>query len=347
MAKRRKSMMDTITQQKSHSSEAMFGEDIAAIRKHDVGQTLHDSSNLSETMISIKNIHDNDSNTFSVDHLLMLIESIRARGILQPLVVMPLKNEAGLPNGEYEIKSGSRRFAAVNEIRRQAQISGNDEECHRFDMIPCKILPMGATDAEIEAVVVETNTTARQITVADVFRNFDVIFAKDESGSYKYLPEKGGTTKNIMNMLQEMGFSYQKSSVNEYVKIYFAHDSRLKSLLEKGVISKRDAIVMAGMPADKQTQFIDFRYSLDDEEFRAKINEYKKSKKDAKAKVSASGAEALTKIDNASKQMNHLIDKNGFAFSDETQKSLVLTKIAKLRSQLDQLEKIIGKNENG
>ena len=346
MVKRRKSMMDTITHQKSHSSEAMFGEDIASIRRHNVEQTLHDSGNMSETMISIKNIHDNENNTFAVDHLLMLIESIRARGILQPLVVMPLKNDAGLPGGEYEIKSGSRRFAAVSEIRRQAQISGDDEEYHRFDMIPCKILPAGATEDEIEAVVVETNTTARQITVADVFRNFDVIFARDENGSYKYLPENGGTTKNIMSMLQEMGFSYQKSSVNEYVKIYFAHDQRLKGLLENGVISKRDALVMAGMSAEEQTQFVDFRYSLSDEEFRAKINEYKKRKKDAKAKVSASGAEALAKIDSASKQVNRLIDKNGFAFSDSTQKSLVLTRINRLRSQLDQLEKIISEGKN-
>lgn len=344
MAKRRKSMMDTITQQKSHSSEAMFGGDIASARKHDVGQTLHESSNLSETMINIDSVHDNEKNTFSVDHLVMLIESIRARGILQPLVVMPLKNESGLPNGEYEIKSGSRRFAAVNEIRRQAQLAGDEDENHRFDMIPCKILPMGATEEEIEAVVVETNTTARQITVADVFKNFDVIFAKDEDGCYKYLPEKGGTTKNITSMLQEMGFNYQKSSVNEYVKIYFASEPRLKDLLEQGVISKRDAVIIAGMNEEGQKQFVDYRYNLNDEEFRQKINEYKQKKKDAKTKAKVSGAEALTKIDRASKQMSRLIDKNGFAFSDKTQRALVVTKINTLKSQLATLEEMISKS---
>lgn len=345
MAKRRKSMMDTVTRQKSHASEAMFGENAGEIRKPRIHQTLGEASNLAETMISIENISDNTENTFRVEHLTMLIESIKLRGVLQPLVVLPLKTPEGYPSGKYEIKSGSRRFAAVNEIRRRAKEDGDHELAERFNMLPCKILPLGATEKEIEAVVVETNTTARQITVADIFRNFDIIFAKEEDGSYRYLSAGGNMTKAVTDMLAEMGFSYQKSAVNDYVRIYFAENQDIKNLLEKGLLSKRDALVMASMPVNMQNQFVRYRYSLDNAEFRKKINEYKNEKRISRSPEYINGAETITKLDRVAAQMERFRGKEHFVYSDEMQRTIIRKKISELRRQLDTLEEIVRRGE--
>lgn len=345
MAKRRKSMMDTVTRQKSHASEAMFGENAGEIRKPKIHQTLSEASNLSETMISIESISDNTENTFKVEHLIMLIESIKSRGVLQPLVVMPVKTPDGYPSGKYEIKSGSRRFAAVNEIRKRAMEEGDQELFERFNMLPCKILPLGATEKEIEAVVVETNTTARQITVADIFRNFDIIFAREEDGSYRYLSTGGNMTKAVTNMLAEMGFSYQKSAVNDYVRIYFAENQDIKKLLENGLLSKRDALVMSAMPLNLQNQFVQYRYSLDDAEFRKRINEYKNEKRISKRPEYINGAETITKLDRVSAQMDRFKGKEHFVYSDEMQRTIIKKKISQLRGQLDALEEIVRNGE--
>lgn len=300
---RRKSMLDTIVNQKSHASEAFFGTN-PAIRKPATNRTLQETEALQEEMLNISKLIDNSANSFEVEHIEVLEESIKARGLLQPLIVMPIKDSAGLATGMYEIKSGSRRFAAISHIYQEAGQNHDEKLKSKFSSVPCRILPMGATDEEIKAVVVETNTLARQLDVADIFRNFDIIFAK-EDGKYKYLSDnRMSLTDAVTARLKEMGLTYKKSSVNDYINIYFSADKRLKDCLEKKLIAKRDAVVIASMPANTQKKFIDWALGLPKAEFKKKMAACKEERKAIK-RGSINGADAVRYL----KQMGKVADK--------------------------------------
>lgn len=345
MAKR-KSMLNTINQNTSHASEAMFGspESLSRLSSPNADRTLSETDHLDMAMIDIDSLQDNTENTFKVENLTMLIESIKARGLLQPLVVQPLTDENGNTTGRYEIRSGSRRFASISQIVREAQKRGDRKTEETFREVPCYMLPKGATDEEIAAVVVETNTTARQITVADIFRNFDIIFAKEEDGSYRYIPKGGNMTLSVMKMLGEMGLEFRKSAVNEYIKIYSAQNPKIKDCLEKGLISKKDALLIAGMSAADQGLFMQYRDDFDDAHFRQKIAEYRADKKKAKDTVYIKGAEAISQLDRLQKTINRLGRKTGYLFSDQMQKTRAKSQLNEIKKAIDEIEKNIDKS---
>lgn len=336
---RRKSMLDTIVNQNSHASEAFFGTN-PGVRKPATNRTLQETEALQEEMLNISKLIDNSANSFEVEHIEVLEESIKARGLLQPLIVMPIKDSTGLATGKYEIKSGSRRFAAISHIYQEADQNHDEKMKSKFSSVPCRILPMGATEEEIRAVVVETNTLARQLGVADIFRNFDIIFAKGQDGKYKYLSDNRiSLTDAVTARLKEMGLVYKKSSVNDYIAIYFSADARLKDCLEKKLIAKRDAVVIASMPANTQKKFIDDALALPKAEFKKKMAAYKEERKAIK-RGSINGADAVRYL----KQMGKVADKINTSIivtgeqAEELSKALEETK-AKIAAAEEQIRK--------
>ena len=80
--------------------------------------------------IELSKLHPYEGNPFRVtddDQMEMLVDSIKAKGIIEPLIVRPDGS------GEYEIISGHRRFHACKKLG--------------LKMIPCYVSEMSREDA--------------------------------------------------------------------------------------------------------------------------------------------------------------------------------------------------------
>lgn len=103
--------------------------------------------------IPLVDIDANDKNFFEVDDVQDLMESIEVHGVLQPLVVVQ--------HGQgYRLLAGHRRLKALQ------QLHGADRMDKRWATVPCVVLPP-MSDAMEQMVLIQTNTTARQLSYAE------------------------------------------------------------------------------------------------------------------------------------------------------------------------------------
>ena len=154
--------------------------------------TLEETEKYTTRYIDIIDVFDNTNNRFDVKDTSYLEGSIERLGQLQPIVVVRKLDKKNAINGVakpyYEVKAGSRRFKAIQNIHQKALNERDIEKADKFSKVFAVILPTGATEKEIEDVITETNTTARQVSITDMFKNFDYIFEKDANGNYIKFP---------------------------------------------------------------------------------------------------------------------------------------------------------------
>uniref|UniRef100_UPI000A8D3FD8 ParB/RepB/Spo0J family partition protein n=1 Tax=Novosphingobium naphthalenivorans TaxID=273168 RepID=UPI000A8D3FD8 len=91
-----------------------------------------------------------------------ILPTVRARGVIQPLIVRPLADgplagEAGHAPDHFEIVAGSRRFHAARLVagERCAAAPPDAEPDPDADMLPCAVLDAGDDAAAIEASLIE------------------------------------------------------------------------------------------------------------------------------------------------------------------------------------------------
>lgn len=301
-------------------------------------KTLKETDKLKVDYIDITRIKDNSKNKFDVKGTFFLEKSISKIGLLQPLVLEHIV-EDGRPTGRYEIRVGSRRFKAINNLYQEAIKKGNEEDKDRFHHVFAVILPRGATEEEINEAIVETNSTVRQMTVPQIFANFDIIFKKNDNGKYEYLPEGKDKSVEASRILGEMGFTFSKSSVRDYMTIYTS-DEKLKDYLEKGFIGKRQALTIARMPSNKQKELLDKIDDMTENEIKAYIKEYEaKKKKDDKTKIR--GVDALNAISLASNKIMNVSLKKDIIFSDDYQKEQIQKRLIEIKEYIQSIESLL------
>lgn len=274
--------------------------------------SLEETESYRTRYLDINDVFDNTDNRFTVEDTSYLEGSIERLGQLQPIVVVRMKDMTkainGVPKPYYEIKAGSRRFKAIKEIHKRAIAEGNMEKIEKFNKVFAVVLPLGATPKEIEDVITETNTTARQVSISDMFRNFDYIFEKDEDGNYIKFPNVNKRNFNVIDtvveIFQNMGYSYTKGSIRDYWSIYQKCIEPVKQALIANEFSKKDCMLIKKLSVLDQQQLMrelnkieEERISLMDEEIdkrvekqgslfdeRAFEEKYKKETKNEKSK---------------------------------------------------------------
>lgn len=296
-------------------------------------KTLGETERFRTKYLSLDDIRDNTENRFAMTSTGFLERSIRKLGQLQPVIVVPVMKE-GKPTGKYEIKAGSRRFVAIRNIHQNAE---SDDEREKFSKIFCMILPEGATEDEIQSVITETNTTSRQLSIGDIFRNFDIIFEREEDGSYRYIPKGKGKYEAASGILKDMGFTFSPASVKDYMAIYTAHCELIREALEAGLMSKRQAVRIARLP-DKEQDYVMAQFNaMEEKEFIKWLREYTKESREKK-KQAIKGADVLSRVDKARKGIE-LFSTRNIMFADDLQKAQLAKTITQLRGALDDLEK--------
>lgn len=98
--------------------------------------------------IPVENIADNPKNFYprpDEAHLLELMESIEANGLLEPPAVVPSTG------GKYRLISGHSRMAAIRRLR--SNDNARLKTTHRWDTVLCRVLEPMSDDAELSAVI--------------------------------------------------------------------------------------------------------------------------------------------------------------------------------------------------
>lgn len=291
--------------------------------------------------IPLQDITDNTENRFRITNTLFLERSIEKLGQLQPAIVMPIEKDG---TRKYEIKSGSRRFASVLKIHDRAVADKDEETAEKFSKMFCIILPEGATDSEIQAVITETNTTNRQLSISDVFMNFDIIFEKEDDGSYKYIPKGKRKYETASSILKDMGFTFSPASVKDYLSIYTAHNTKIRDCFEKELITKKQALVISRMPDNLQDETMRKFDALSTAEFKEYIKAYigdKSASKNAYMK----GADLMNTVSRLKKSAERTAGKK-IIFADEMQMSEAKKQIAELQEAIETLLKAIDNSGN-
>lgn len=139
--------------------------------------------------INLNDIIDNENNRFSMEEdikFLMLVESIKRVGVLQPVL---LKKE----NGKYKIVAGHRRVrashvAGLNTIKSFIKEYDNDNLNELLDLI-------------------ETNTTTRDISIDDMLNSIDLI---EEIVQQKNIKIDGNMNDYIGTLLERSGKTIER-----------------------------------------------------------------------------------------------------------------------------------------
>lgn len=289
---------------------------------------MNESKSYNTTYLPLHQIVDNSENRFNVEDTAFLEDSIDRLVQLQPLIVVQLKDEHDRLDDKYEIKAGSRRFKVLNSLYKKAIMLDDETNKERFSKAFVLILPNGATEEEIQSVITETNTTTRQVTVSEVFRNFEIIFKSDDDGNLINLPKNVNKYNYISNILNEAGFTFSPASVKDYISIYFAHNKDIRENFEKGYLKKRHALIISRMTNDMQDRVMEDFKVMSTEDFETYIKQYGKKKRNKALDDNIRGIDAINKLDKISKEIDILQNKINIDFKDVTERQQFIDRLS-------------------
>lgn len=230
------------------------------------GASLKDESELSVREqcndnfkdIFLSKIKPRKSNKFRKLNTRALEKSIEFTRLINPITVKQLyeirKNgdeEIRIPTGEYEIVAGERRYTAYCNLFQKAQEENNKNNIERYEKIKCLILPLGATDEEIQAIYADTNFLARPITIDEVFANFDAILDSNEMPK-----DVANKAKYVKEQLKDIGFDWGLTKIKEYLAIYGEPDKRIRKYIDENKLSKKDAYFITNLDNNEKSNLL-------------------------------------------------------------------------------------------
>lgn len=170
------------------------------------------------------------------EEMKMLIESIEKYGILNPLIVRPLKE------GVYEIVSGHRRRYAAEKLG--------------YRKVPVIIRVM--RDEEAVIAMVDANLQRESISFSE--KAFAYKMKNDAMKRVRGRKKRGQIDDNLLGkrtieiIAEESGESYKQ--IQRYIKITALHP-KLLEMLDKGEISFNPAVEISNLKMKEQENFIE------------------------------------------------------------------------------------------
>lgn len=337
MPRKRKTMSSIAVGRTEGTENSLFGKQFSPDEMpSDSERTVGDVVHFRTRYIPLDSINDNTENRFRMTNTMFLEKSIERLGQLQPAIVMPIEKDG---KRVYEVKSGSRRFASVRSLYEKAKKAGDEQNADRFSKLFCIVLPEGATESEIQSIITETNTTNRQLSIGEVFMNFDIIFERENDGSYKYIPKGKRKYETASSILKDMGFTFSPASVKDYLSIYTAHNQKIRDCFEKELLTKKQALVISRMTPELQDETMRKFDVMSTAEFKDYIKAYI-GDRSASKNTYMKGADLMNEISRIRKSARRISQKK-IVFADEMQKGEVKKQISELQETLENLSKII------
>lgn len=181
--------------------------------------------------IDIDNIKRNEKNFYEIVDIEELAEDIKLNGLNHNLVVRKLDN------GQFELISGERRYTALCKLVKE----GNKT----FALVPCKVIEVNDTDAEI--ILIQANAQTRELTEIEKLKQVQRL-----KELYKIKKANGEKITGKVREIIANDLKLSPTQVGRYEKINSSLIPELKTVLEKGNLTIANASEFANLSEDNQ-----------------------------------------------------------------------------------------------
>ncbi|MGU8477054.1 ParB/RepB/Spo0J family partition protein [Clostridium perfringens] len=181
--------------------------------------------------IDIDNIKRNEKNFYEIVDIEELAEDIKLNGLNHNLVVRKLDN------GQFELISGERRYIALCKLVKE----GNKT----FALVPCKVIEVNDTDAEI--ILIQANAQTRELTEIEKLKQVQRL-----KELYKIKKANGEKITGKVREIIANDLKLSPTQVGRYEKINSSLIPELKTVLEKGNLTIANASEFANLSEDNQ-----------------------------------------------------------------------------------------------
>ena len=191
-----------------------------------------------------------------------LEQSIYQVGLIQPIVVLPQIN-ARTQQVEYLIKAGHKRFQAISQLIAHANLDSyeypngqkliNKEVVLKtYETIPALMIPMGASEEQIEKIYQDTNILSRHMTAEDMVDHMNYFenlpsrpTTKEEFMAFKeHKYQINDLAKLLAEDVKKLGFpEWKATKITEFLNIYYYGSDKVLSLYKEPAsvgLTKRD-----------------------------------------------------------------------------------------------------------
>ncbi len=194
-------------------------------------EEIEAKDNFKVEYIDIENIKRNEKNFYDIVYVEELADDIKLNGLNHNLVVRKLDN------GQFELISGERRYTALSKLVKE----GNKT----FALVPCKVIEVNDTDAEI--ILIQANAQTRELSEVEKLKQVQRLkeLYKDKKAKGEKVP--GKIREIIANDLK-----LSPTQVGRYEKINSSLIPELKTVLEKGNLTIANASEFANLSEDNQ-----------------------------------------------------------------------------------------------
>lgn len=201
-------------------------------------------------------IHERDNKYPATEaEIEALADSIYKYGLFQDIMVLPEVNQDTM-QVTYRLEAGHKRRKAIKLLLDKAkagQLEKGKTIIANYSKIPAKILPLGATNEQIEAVYNESNIHSRKMTTDSFFAHLSyfssyVIDENTKDEYEKYLIPKIPTSRKeyltfienvsinaliprVQGELKKLGFAdWKNRKMTQYLNIYYFGCDKLKDM---------------------------------------------------------------------------------------------------------------------
>lgn len=227
----------------SNSSDLLINDDI---------KTAKDKKMLSQELIDLDLIIKRKKNRFELSNIESLAQSIDRVRLAQPILLRNLQQTFNIvEDGEvtsaqtrksFEIVSGHRRYAAYQFLYNKYKAAGDMLNMEKYSKIPALILPVGATQAEIDELYESTNLESRQLKTSDLLRHISYFLNEIEAKDIEEKlinPKFRGTNKAkyIQSKFSNLNVEISPTQIKRYISVYEKGTKDLINIFENGTIS--------------------------------------------------------------------------------------------------------------
>lgn len=181
------------------------------------------------------------------DEVEALSESIYRYGLFHDIMVLPKYDENG--NILYEIQAGHKRTRAIRLLLAKAkakQLVNGLQIIENYSKIPAKLLPLGATKEQIDAVYNESNIIGRHLNTDAIFAHLDyfkcvpsIPQTKEQYDNFRKTQSISAIASDVQQEFKKVGFRDWKSRKTAgYLNIYYFGSEALKKLCVEATQSK-------------------------------------------------------------------------------------------------------------
>jgi len=214
-------------------------------------------SRIKENPVALRNVNRQG------EEYIALVDSIRAHGVLQPILVAPLPSEDG--EDAYRLVDGLHRFSGAKD-------AGLEE-------IPCFV----------------RDSSEAEMLVAQVITNVHKVETKPVEYSKQLM--RILSSNPIMSMT-ELANKLNKSPqwLGERLGLLKIENNQIQALVNEGKINLSNAYALAKLPTDEQASFVDRAQTETPQVFIPAVNARVKELRDAKRQGKDASPESFTPV---------------------------------------------------